>query len=206
MPLYKRTTPAAAAARPEALRRLIEQARAGSEEAISEILVRYAKFIQRIVRSIVPPGDAVRKHMDSADFEQEAFMRLANALTSAEVPLEDRPFRKFVRRLTANTTRSAIRRVTAKKRSVHREDVLDVVAFSLAANEPGPADTAECREDWDRLLSSVPRVYRVILQHTAMGWTAPEIAQQCTMCLRTVERILAQCWLQWKEMRWAGAK
>ena len=188
----------------ESFSALIAEAAAGSEEAINAIVAKYAPYILLVVRSIMPPGDPVRDAMDSVDMQQEVFLRLVRAIGRGQAPVDSQVFREFVREIAANTTRSEIRRQTAQRRSVHRHDARDPATLNVAVNEPGPADIAEFREDWQRLLAGVLPAYRVVLESRRAGWSAPEIAEKYNLRLRTVEHILKKHRGRWKQIRGGG--
>jgi RNA polymerase sigma factor (sigma-70 family) len=191
-------------ATPERFRDLVASAGAGSEEAINQIIAEYTPFILLAIRRRLPPGDPVRRALDSVDVQQVVLAHLAEALRDGTVPSDEQVFRAFVAEMAANTARSEIRRQTAQKRSVYRRQSLDNASFAVAAKEPDPAEIAECREDWARFVRGLPRVYRRIVEMRAVGWTAPQIAEELGLCRRSVEYILKKQWCRWQKIRSGG--
>ncbi len=172
---------------------LLEEAQAGSQDAMCELIERYAPHIVRAVRRKL--SKAIRAKFDSFDFVQAVWASFFAAPRGFD--RFDRPeeLMGYLVTLAHNKVVDEIRRrMKTEKYNVNRERSLDDsdlhVARSLAAREPSPSEVAVAGELWARLLKGQPEHYRRILELRRAGNTPQQIADQLGLNERTVRRAI----------------
>lgn len=174
-------------------RALLEEAQAGSQDAMCELIERYAPHIVRAVRRKL--SKAIRAKFDSFDFVQAvwaSFFGAPRGLVRFDRPEE---LMGYLVTLAHNKVVDEIRRrMKTEKYNVNRERSLDDsglhLARSLAAQEPSPSEVAVADELWARLLKGQPEDYRRILELRRVGNTQQQIADQLGLNERTVRRVI----------------
>jgi RNA polymerase sigma factor (sigma-70 family) len=172
---------------------LLRQVQSGSQEAIRELIERYAPHIVRAVRRKL--SKAIRPKFDSIDFAQAvwaSFFAAPKNLVEFDRPEE---LIRYLAVLARNKVVDEIRRrMQTDKYNVNREESLDDSALhfraTLAANGPSPSEVAVADELWERLLRGRPESYRRIIELRRDGNTHQEIACQLGLNERTVRRVI----------------
>ena len=181
-------------------RQLLKRVQDGSQDAMCELIERYAPHIFRAVRRKL--SKAIRAKFDSVDFVQAvwtSFFATPERLVSFNRPGE------LVRHLAALAHNKVIdeirRRMATKKHDINRERSLNDstfhVAMRLAAHQPSPSAVAIADELWERLLKGQPKHYQRILELRRAGNTQREIADQLGMNERTVRRAIQGILREW---------
>ena len=172
---------------------LLEKAQAGSQDAMCELIERYAPHIVRAVRRKL--SKAIRPKFDSFDFVQgvwASFFAASRGFAKFDRPEE---LMGYLVTLAHNQVVDEIRRrMMTEKYDVNRERSLDDsdlhVARSLAALEPSPSEVAVADELWARLLKGQPEHYRRILELRRAGNTQQQIADELGLNEKTVRRAI----------------
>ena len=174
-------------------RALIEDAQAGSQDAIRQLIDQYAPHIIRTVRRRL--SRSIRAKFDSIDFAQAVWASFFAG--SQQFARFDRPeelmgyLATLARNKVVDETR---RRMMTEKYNVNRERSLNdsnlLSARRLAAQEPSPSEVAVADELWKRLLRGQPAQYRQILELRRNGNTQQQIAEQLGVNERTVRRTI----------------
>jgi RNA polymerase sigma-70 factor (ECF subfamily) len=180
-------------AREDEFRVLMEQARAGSQDAMCELVERYAPHIVRAVRRKL--SNAIRAKFDSVDFVQAvwaSFFATPRGFVGFDRPEE---LMGYLVTLAHNKVVDEIRRrMKTEKYNVNRERSLDDsdlhVGRSLAGLEPSPSEVAVADELWKRLLKGLPEHYRRILELRREGNTQQQIADELGLNEKTVRRAI----------------
>jgi len=174
---------------------LMNEALSGSDTAAQELFERYEPVLRRAIRMKLHAK--VRSKFDSMDFSQDVW-----ASFFAE-PAEKRIFKdaehlvNFLTKIARNKVAEAIRqRMILQKHNVNREQSLDDSRFfdkeALVSDQPTPSHMFMTNEDWSAFLSKQPPVYRRIFMLIRDGHTHVQIAQQLSISVRTVERVVAK--------------
>lgn len=171
---------------------LMQQVRAGSEDAARRILELYGEHIYRAVRRRL--NRELRSRFDSGDFAQAVW---ASFFANREAAHRfDRPdaLIAFLARMASNKIIDECRRVGAAKRNISRERSLDGSSLAadqtIAGPEPTPSQHAIAHEQWERMTAGQPSHYRRILELRAAGATHEEIAAELQVAKKTVQRVL----------------
>ena len=172
---------------------LLEQAQSGSQDAMCQLIERYAPYIVRVVRRKL--SRAIRSKFDSLDFVQAVWASFFGA--PQQFVRFDRP-EDLVRHLAAIAHNKVVdeirRRMETDKYNINRERSLDdsTLHFSreLASQEPSPSEVAVADEMWTRLIRGQPAHYQRILELRRDGHTQQQIADQLGLNERTVRRVI----------------
>ncbi len=173
--------------------RLMERVKAGSEDAVRELLELYGDHILRAVRRRL--NREMRKQFDSQDFVQAvcvSFFRRRETITRFKTPDE---LMAFLGTVAGNKVINECRRLlTTKKYNVNREHETGneggELDRSLTAKGATPSEIVATREQIDRLVEGQPSYYKRILQLRADGETFHEIAETTGLNERTVRRVV----------------
>ncbi len=168
---------------------LLNQAKAGNEKALDELLSRYQDRLRRVVR--VRLDARLRGLLESADVVQETLSAALTHIKELNVP--DRgAILRWLTKIAENELHDLRRRAYSQKRSRQKErqlDTLDIHAGAAAT----PADEAARRELFDRVDRAVaglpPKTRELILLRTycdaswedvakAIGSPSPEAARK----------------------------
>jgi RNA polymerase sigma factor (sigma-70 family) len=171
---------------------LMQRIREGSDDAVKELLEVYGPHILRVVRRRL--NQNLRSKFDSQDFVQSVWASFF-AIRPNEY-MFDRPeaLITFLVNLARNKVVDCVRqRFQTTIHTVNREHSLDgsaAYALEMEGQQPSPSQVALAKEEWDRLLDSVPAYQRPILTLLWQGHTQQEIAQQLGVGEKTIRRIV----------------
>jgi RNA polymerase sigma factor (sigma-70 family) len=173
------------------LRTLLEEIRAGSEEAACEFLASYGQAVIRVVRRHL--DDRLRSQFDSMDLEQDVW---ASFFADPPDPAKmDRPeaLVAFLVTMARNKTIDAARaHLNCQKRDLEREKSLQGSAArearDLAASDPSPSKRLAAKERWEGL----PARERRVLELLCEGQHPKAIAAEVHVAEKTVRRIFSR--------------
>ena len=172
-------------------RSLLEEIRAGSEDAACELMTKYGPAVRRVVRRYLRERERLRRSCDSADFEQEVW---ASFFAKPPDPNKlDRPEALvgfLVSMANHKLADEARRQFLCQKRDLNRQNSLDGSAVwvrdELAGPDPTPSTAAAARERWEQL----PERDRRILELLCDGRSRAEVAVELDVSEKTVQRVV----------------
>jgi RNA polymerase sigma factor (sigma-70 family) len=176
-------------------RDLVRRACAGSEDAARELVDEYGGAVRRAVRRALDAR--LRSKFDSLDFVQDVWKSVFRAPGRLDRVGTPRQLMKYLlamaRHKVSNENR---RRLTCERYDVSREQSLQELGKEdlqrLPSPEPAPLDVALGRERQERLMQSVPRGGRRIVQLRLKGLSCERIANKLRVSDRTVRRFLGK--------------
>jgi RNA polymerase sigma-70 factor (ECF subfamily) len=167
--------------------------RAGSEQAIQELVDTYGGHIRRVVRRRL--NKSLRPKFDSLDFVQSMWASFFEH--RSEIAEFDSPeaLTRYLSRIVSNKVIEQCRRyLQTEKHNVNRERSLHGTEAGEALQPPSPRSTpsevVQAKEQWQRLLENQPPHYQRMLQLRAEGATFREIAAELGVDEKTVRRVL----------------
>jgi RNA polymerase sigma-70 factor (ECF subfamily) len=187
------TTPGATPAREPTDRSLLERLRGGSQDAATQIYLRYAHRLRALAQAKLPSDLARRVDVD--DIVQSVFGSFFRGAKQGfyEVPGSEELWKLFlVIALNKIRAKGAFHR--AAKRNVGQTiggEAIDELAETPAAQDE--AAYAVLQLTIDETLQQLPPQHKQILMLRIEGYEVAEIAQQTGRSKRTVERILQEC-------------
>jgi RNA polymerase sigma factor (sigma-70 family) len=172
---------------------LMTKIRQGSSEAIGTLIEQHADTIYRIVRKRL--HRLMRSQFDTEDFVQIVWASFFSAMDDLSTFKNPQELEAFLSRIAENKVIDACRRrMILQKNNVNRERSLNgntpSSIIELQSDDPSVSHVAAVREQWDRLLQSLPGQYRKIVVLRAGGATFQEIADEIGINERTVRRFL----------------
>ena len=174
-------------------RRLLEQVQSGSQDAMCQLIERYAPHIVHVVRRNLKR--AIRAKFDSVDFVQAVWASFFAA--PQEGVRFDRPedLVKYLSAIAHNKVVDEVRRrMQTNKYNINRERSLEDstlhLSRRLASQEPSPSEVAVADELWRRLICDLPAHHQQILELRRAGHTLQQIADQLGLNERTVRRVI----------------
>lgn len=171
-------------------RSLLRHLQTGSQDAATEIYLRYAQRLHALTRAKCPRGLA--RHVDTEDIVQSVFRCFFRRASQGhyEVPDGDALWKLFLV-IALNKIRAQGAFHTAAKRDTRQTmggELLNEVVPSERA-EDDPAYTI-LRLTVDEAMDKLPATHRAIIQARIEGREVAEIAEQIGRSKRTVERVL----------------
>ncbi len=176
------------------LEELLEQVRAGSEEAALRFIEIYGPHLRRIVREKLRVE--LRSKFDSLDFVQmvwASFFCEPNRTAEFDEP------EKLIAYLSTVARNKVVqeyrRRTRTQKYNVAREQSLedtDPVETAASRNQATPSQVAMARERWARLVEGQPERNQRIFEMRINGATFPEISRELGIHERTARKIMDQ--------------
>jgi RNA polymerase sigma factor (sigma-70 family) len=186
--------------------RLMAEVAAGSEDAVWQLAETYTPYIIRAVRSSLPR--TLRAKLDSQDFAQSlwASLLLRRAdLTRLETPGQ---LIAYLAQATRNKVVDKTRHFHTQKNDIGREERLPdhlislkqapvrVQRSALYARDLSPSTSANLRERWNQILSTLSDRDRKIFQLRLEGRTFDEISQKLEInqatARRAIQRLIEQ--------------
>lgn len=176
-------------------RQLMEQLKAGDQDAATEIFHRYSRRLIGLAASRLPrsvqakedPEDAYASAMKSffarqkkGEFEPESWDELNTLLSYLTVCKVDRRIRKYL------TGKRDVRRESAPA----ADDAGEVMQWESAAPDPTPAEAAETAETIKAVLAKLDPASQQILTLRLQGYSSSEIAASVGKSERTVFRVV----------------
>ncbi len=174
-------------------RELLEEAQAGSQDAMRGLIELCAPHIVRTVRRKL--HRSIRAKFDSIDFVQAVWASFFAASTQFSRFDCPEALTGYLATMAHNKVVDEIRRrMKTEKYNVNRERSLDDsnlhAARHLAAQGPSPSEVVLANELWARLIERQPEHYRRILELRRSGNTQQQIADQLGLSERTVRRVI----------------
>ena len=172
---------------------LLEEAQAGSDEAMRELIQRYAPHIVRAVRRKL--NTEIRSKFDSLDFVQAVWASFFAAPRGLDGFGRPEELMGYLVTIAHNKVVDEIRRrLLTEKYNVNRERSLNDSRFfgdrHLAAGAPSPSEVAVADELWAGLLRGQPEHYQRILKLRRAGNTQRQIADELGLNEKTVRRAI----------------
>jgi RNA polymerase sigma factor (sigma-70 family) len=167
--------------------------KAGSVDAIWELVERYAGHIQAVVRRYM--SRTLRPLFDSHDFMQDLFVsviRIHDRLDELDTP------QRLIAVLGAMARNKVIDEVR-KRNYTERHGIEDQVHLSTlpvetmeecVSDDPTASQVAVARERWDRMLAGESARDQRILTLRLEGRSMEEIGEQLAVNEKTVRRVL----------------
>jgi len=172
---------------------LLGRVRAGSEQAIQELVDTYGDHVLRVVRRRL--NKSLRPKFDSLDFVQSmwaSFFEHRSQIAEFDSP---EALTRYLSRIVSNKVIEQCRRyLQTEKHNVNRERSLDGTESAESLQPPSPRSTpsevVQAKEQWQRLLENQPPHYQRMLWLRAEGTTFAEIAAELGVDEKTVRRVL----------------
>jgi RNA polymerase sigma-70 factor (ECF subfamily) len=174
---------------------LIEQVKAGDENAIRDLINRFEDDVRTIVRVRLP--QSLRAQFDSMDFVQAVWESVLvkdgqdlAKFTSA------RHLRGFLAGVARNKVFEEHRRRTTRKYNLKREEPLYVRRGDrerpreVQSPGPTPSQDAQANERYAQILAGRSPLERMVVELRRRGLTFEEIAAQTGQNERSVRRII----------------
>lgn len=174
---------------PNEFERLMERVRTGDPDAGKEIVNRYGKAIQMVVRYRL--DRRLRSQFDSLDFAQDAwasFFRIAVKDYTFQTP-ED--LLAFLTRLVRHKMIDAYRKRTDHStKSGRKLRCVQSYVDEHPARQPTPSHIAILSEEWSRLLRNKPRQLQRALEMLRDGYSQREISECLGIPVKRIQRLL----------------
>jgi RNA polymerase sigma-70 factor, ECF subfamily len=179
-------------------RDLMEQISKGSESAVETLISQYGGQLCRAVRRRL--NHRLRPKYDTSDFVQAVW---ASFFCGRDQLSRFEHSGELVAFLTTMAQNKVVdecrRRLQTQKMDIRREQPIYTdtsEALPIRSRDPAPSQVAIRNEQWQRMLDSLPKQYRQILELRVNGETHEEIARQLGISDRTVRRVLAKLQVQ----------
>jgi RNA polymerase sigma-70 factor (ECF subfamily) len=184
---------------------LIDQLRAGNNDAATRVFNRFARRITGLARQQLHAS--LRPKLDPEDVLQSVFRSFFNRQRAGRFAIES--WDSLWGILMVMTLRKCRRRIAyyrARRRDAQREKTWDEQGESevdpaLFAREPTPSEAAILIDIVSRLMAALPEEDRAILTLHLQGCTIAEIKAQTGRAMRTIRRILERIRRQLQAIR-----
>jgi RNA polymerase sigma-70 factor (ECF subfamily) len=184
---------------------LIDQLRAGDDEAATRVFNRFARRITGLARQQLHAS--LRAKVDPEDVLQSVFRSFFSRQRAGRFAIES--WDSLWGILMVMTLRKCRRRIAyyrARRRDAQREKAWDEQGDSDAdramfAREPTPSEAAILIEIVSRLMAALPEEDRAVLTLHLQGCTIAEIKAQTGRAMRTIRRILERIRKQLQAVR-----
>ncbi len=177
---------------------LIEQARAGSEEAAALLFETYQPHVIRVVRRKL--AQELRSKFDSHDFAQavwSSFFSNRHQLLKTSSPEQ---LVSLLAVMARNKVYDEIRRRNTKKHDIHREKSIERRAsdgeLPLKGRLSTPSHYLIARETFDGIMAPLTDEHRQVVHLRMRGYSVKEVAEQTGLSERTVRRIVERIHLR----------
>jgi RNA polymerase sigma-70 factor, ECF subfamily len=179
--------------------KLVQEAQAGSREALEALLTRYQDRVLRIVRIRI--SNKLRKHVESMDVVQETLRKAAANLNELELRSQA-AILQWLAKIAENQMLDVNRRMSAAKRDRSREQPLERRTdsgdfFGMPAADQAPPDEIAAQRELARLVdecvAELPDEYReVVTLRTYCGgsweWVTQQMGRESTEATRQLHR------------------
>jgi RNA polymerase sigma factor (sigma-70 family) len=177
---------------------LMDRWRDGDEQAADELFEAYIDGLLAYVRRRMSPGLARR--VDAEDVVQSVYRSFFTRARDGQFVIErSGDLWRLLLGISFNKLQSQVEHHTAGKRSF-RKEAGDVAAdrrsdavIAPAAQGPTPDELLAVSEELDRLVVSLPKRHREILDRRLQGESIPDIAEQVGRSERSIRRVLNAC-------------
>jgi RNA polymerase sigma-70 factor (ECF subfamily) len=168
--------------RTETLHELIDKHRAGDRQALSSLIGRTARRLERLAHRMLGDFPGVKAREQPDDVLQSALIRLTRALGAA-TPANVRDYY----RLAAEQLRRELLDLARKHRRRPTSPVVDSDLPDPAANRTADLDLwAALQDAVERLPTALREVFSLVFYH---GWTQARIAELLHISDRQVRRL-----------------
>ena len=172
---------------------LLARVRAGSEQAIQELVDAYGGHVRRVVRRRL--NKLLRAKFDSVDFVQSmwaSFFEHRDQIAEFDTP---EALARYLSRIVSNKVIEQCRRyLQTEKHNINRERSLHETGVGESLQPPSPRSTpsevVHAKEEWERLLENRPLRDQRMLRLRGEGATFAEIAGELGVDEKTVRRVL----------------
>lgn len=170
----------------------MERVQQGSPEAVWEIIERFGRQIQKVIRRHLNVN--LRSQFDSADFMQLvwlSFFRNPEIVHRFSTPNELAAYLMILaRNKVIDETRKHRVAKTGRVRTVRSYDDPEIKQQLHADRSPTPSAIAAMRERWKQLVKSQPKHYQEVARLKLMGERQVNIAKKLNIDERTVRKII----------------
>jgi len=169
---------------------LLEKLNGGDPGAAERAFVEYEPYLRTVVRRLLP--SALRSKFDSVDVVQSVYGDVLVAFRDGGMRFGSAAqLRAFLVRATRNRFIDRVRQHgTAARLEV---PIGEAPAACLPPSpRPGPRESAQAAELWERLLALCPPEHRPLLTLRRQGVTSNEIAARVGMHEGSVRRVLRE--------------
>lgn len=175
---------------------LLDEVRAGSQDAAWKLVEKYERDVQRFVRRSL--NQRLRSKFDSLDFVQivwGSFFRTPERLHGIDRAEQLIAYLATLAKYKVLT--EVRRRLETEKYDVVREDVRNEkrpLPDDNCADTPRPSQVAIAKERWEQIIAGEPEQVRRIVELRLQGTTFHEIADHLhiheTTARKTIKRLL----------------
>lgn len=174
----------------ERFRELLDQMKAGSNEAAWELVRLYGPHVRSVVRRKM--GASLRRSHDTEDFVQAAWASLVRAMPRLQNVDEPKRFVALLATIACRRLANEVRR----KKPIDPELVqpADEEVETLPNTQKGsvatPSQIAIAREEWQSLICDLDPAHQEVIDLRLQGMTYNEIAVKTGLHERTARRII----------------
>lgn len=170
---------------------LIRRFREGSQDAASEIYLRYAKRLQATAKKQTSTDLAVRKGAD--DIVQSVFRTFFRRVAVGQYEVVDgEDLWKLFLVIALNKIRTAAEYHRAQKRDVRRSKSVDSDLYRALSGRQNDEQVAMLvlQMTIEDILEKIPESNRELVRYRIEGFSVAEVAEKSGRALRSVERVL----------------
>ena len=174
----------------ESFQDLMSRIRAGSEEAVDQMLRICRPQIYRIVRKRL--GKELRSQYDSDDFVQSVWHAFFEHRSRIMRFSRQDSLVAFLSQVASNKVVSVCRKRLAAESHKKREPLLQDMKLGrqdFTSEQPSPSEVISRQEDWDQLVEGQTDRQKRMLEMRANGARMSEIAAELGVSTRTVRRV-----------------
>ncbi|HWL10272.1 MAG TPA: sigma-70 family RNA polymerase sigma factor [Planctomicrobium sp.] len=173
---------------------LLEQARAGSEVALSNLVRRFSPSLYRSIRRSLMKS--MRRNADSDDIAQSVWRSFfANREKHLHI---DSPgqMRLFLAQMAVHKAidrgrqQKALQTEEPQESEIGENEEEGLVGTTINRRVPSPSEEMIAREALEALTNSVPERFAAVIRKRAEGASIVEISEELGIPLRTLHRIL----------------
>lgn len=172
--------------------RLLQEIRAGSQEAARIFVEEYGEHLLRVIRRKLQKN--LRPKFDSCDFLQDVFASFFHAPPSPDTFATPEAFLKYLTMMASNKVNEVTRHCTATQRgNVGQEQSMSAAPFAIMhlAQGPTPSEVFIAEETKQRMEQSAPGGNnQQILELLRLGYNQEEIAERLGLSRKTVYRLV----------------
>jgi RNA polymerase sigma-70 factor (ECF subfamily) len=176
---------------------LVARWKAGDEQAATELVGRYTTRLIALARSRL--SGSVAHHVDPEDIVQSAYRSFFREARRDSIEVEQNgDLWQLLVTITLHKLHNQVKRVTAQKRAVQKEQLfgsedslLGIPSAPLAA-DPSPVEALALVELLEQVMCSLEPAERRMLEMRLQGYTLAEVAAAVRCSERTVRRTVAE--------------
>jgi RNA polymerase sigma factor (sigma-70 family) len=174
---------------------LLEQWRAGQEDAAAELFERYASRLIALAQHQL--SAKLNARVDAGDLVQSAYTTFFLGARDGQFILQrSGDLWHLLVAITLHKVQRQLQYHTAAKRSIHREESLPAVEGTAAspaailAREPSPDEAALLVSTLDDVLGKFKPAQRAVIELKLQGYSLVEIVEATRLSTSTVRRVL----------------